>query len=290
MNSMTGYGKAVVSRDGRTVTVEAKSVNNRFLDVSVKIPRCLAFLEDSVRAAFAKAFARGRIEVYVGYENASEGSLRLTLNEAAASEYLRLRDVLTTEYGLADDLTVSAALKIPGLVSAGGEEDADAVSAVLEEALSAALSDMSAMRAFEGERLKRDILEKTAAVEGLVDRIRTLAPASAEAYREKLRDRIEEILSGVEIDEAKLLNEAAFHADKACVDEEITRLDAHCVHLRKLLDADGPSGKKMDFLIQEFNREANTIGSKCQDAEVTPIVLSLKNEIEKIREQVQNVE
>ena len=190
-----------------------------------------------------------------------------------------------------DDFTVTALMRTADVIETKTvEEDEDALKSLIVSAASGASEQMKKMRAFEGEKLRNDILKKVSVIESTVGEIRSIAPETVVAYREKLKERITEALNGVQIDEARLLNEVAFYSDKVSIDEEITRLNSHCGHLRKMLDADLPMGKNMDFLVQEFNREANTIGSKCNDIRITERVLVLKNEIEKIREQVQNVE
>lgn len=291
MNSMTGYGKASAENNGRKVTVELRSVNHRFLDLSIKLPKILNCLEDIVRKGLSDSFERGHFDVFVSYENTRDDGVKLTLNEGVASEYVKIKDEIISKYGVADDYTVSAMIRTPDLVTASAAEDnEDEIKALCSAALAEAVEQMKKMRVFEGAKLKNDILTKTANIENTVALIKTLAPKVVENYRTKLKDRITEALSGVEIDQARLLNEVAFFADKAAIDEEITRLTAHCQHLREMVADTKPIGKNLDFLVQEFNREANTIGSKCNDIEITGNVLVLKNEIEKIREQVQNVE
>lgn len=291
MNSMTGYGKSVAEYDGRKITVEMKSVNHRFLDVTVKLPKVLSFAEDAVRRVIIDNFKRGHFDVYVTYENTKNDGVELSVNEEVAKEYLKIKDVLCDKYGVQDDFTVTALMRTADVIETKTvEEDEDALKSLIVSATSGASEQMKKMRAFEGEKLRNDILKKVSVIESTVGEIRSIAPETVVAYREKLKERITEALNGVQIDEARLLNEVAFYSDKVSIDEEITRLNSHCGHLRKMLDADLPMGKNMDFLVQEFNREANTIGSKCNDIRITERVLVLKNEIEKIREQVQNVE
>ncbi len=291
MNSMTGYGKAAAERDGRKVTVELRSVNHRFLDLSIKLPKTLNCLEDIVRKGLSDGFERGHFDAFVSYENTRDDGVKLTLNEGIAEEYIKIKDEITAKFGVADDYTVSAMLRTPDLVTASAaEENEEEIKSLCTAALADAISQMKKMRAFEGEKLKNDILTKTSNIEKTVAAIKELAPKVVDNYRAKLKERITEALSGVEIDEARLLNEVAFFADKAAIDEEITRLTAHCQHLRDMVASEKPMGKNLDFLVQECNREANTIGSKCNDINITGNVLTLKNEIEKIREQVQNVE
>lgn len=282
MNSMTGYGKSVAESDGRKITVEMKSVNHRFLDVTVKLPKVLSFAEDAVRRVIIDNFKRGHFDVYVTYENTKNDGVELSVNEEVAKEYLKIKDVLCDKYGVQDDFTVTALMRTADVIETKTvEEDEDALKFLIESATSGASEQMKKMRAFEGEKLRNDILKKVSVIESTVGEIRSIAPETVVAYREKLKERITEALNGVQIDEARLLNEVAFYSDKVSIDEEITRLNSHCGHLRKMLDADLPMGKNMDFLVQEFNREANTIGSKCNDIRITERVLVLKNEIEK---------
>lgn len=291
MNSMTGYGKASAERDGRKFTVEIRSVNHRYLDLSIKLPKALNSLEDVIRNALSGAFTRGHFDVFTSYENNRDDGVKLTLNEGIASEYVRIKNEIAEKFGVADDFSISAVMRAPDVITATtADDDEGEIKALCVEALDDAVEQMKKMRAYEGEKLKNDILTKTANIEKMVLDIKEFSPKTVENYRTKLKDRITEVLAGVEIDEARLMNEVAFFADKAAIDEEITRLTTHCQHLREMTSAATPMGKNMDFLVQEFNREANTIGSKCNDIEITNLVLLLKNEIEKIREQVQNVE
>lgn len=291
MNSMTGYGKSAAEIDGRKLTVEMRSVNHRFLDVSIKLPKYLNYLEDAVRKGVADNFQRGHFDIYINYENKRDDGVKLTLNEGVADEYLRMKKEIVDKYDVTDDFSVTAMLKTSDLVTvAAADDDEDAIAALLQAALPEAVEQMRKMRAYEGEKLRADINKKIENIEATVVEIKKLAPKTVENYRQKLRERITEALNGVEIDETRLINEVAFFSDKVSIDEEITRLTTHCQHLRKLTEIKTPVGKNMDFLVQEFNREANTIGSKCNDIGVTNFVLTLKNEIEKIREQVQNVE
>lgn len=291
MNSMTGYGKSVAESDGRKISVEMKSVNHRFLDVTVKIPKVLSFAEDAVRRVLVDNFKRGHFDVYVTYENNVEAGVALSVNEVVVEEYLKIKDELCKKYGVSDDYSVTALMRTADVIETKTvEEDEEKLKELVVAATAGAAEQMKKMRAFEGEKLKADIAKKVCVIESTVGEIKAIAPETVVSYREKLRERITEALSGVQIDEARLLNEVAFYSDKVSIDEEITRLNSHCGHLRKMLEADVPMGKNMDFLVQEFNREANTIGSKCNDIRITEKVLVLKNEIEKIREQVQNVE
>jgi TIGR00255 family protein len=292
MKSMTGFGRAVAESDGRKVTVELKAVNHRYLDLAVKLPKVLNFTEDAIRGVMKANFSRGHVDVYVTYENKREGAVKLTLDEATAAKYLEIKNALVSRFGVVDDFSATALIRTADVVTTEEEEeDEGAILSLVTAAANSAAEKLNAMRTFEGEKLKNDILTKISTIESLVEKIKIQAPQVVSTYRAKLTERITEALSGVAIDEARLLNEVAFFTDKASVDEEITRLMSHCQHAREILSSpSGEIGRSLDFLIQEFNREANTIGSKSNDITVTNYVLLLKNEIEKVREQVQNAE
>ena len=288
---MTGYGKSVAESDGRKITVEMKSVNHRFLDITVKLPKVLSFAEDAVRRVLIDNFKRGHFDVYVTYENTKNDGVELSVNEAVAKEYLKIKDVLCDKYGVQDDFTVTALMRTADVIETKTvEEDEDALKSLIVSGVLGASEQMKKMRAFEGEKLRNDILKKVSVIESTVGEIRSIAPETVVAYREKLKERITEALNGVQIDEARLLNEVAFYSDKVSIDEEITRLSTHISNMRSLLEATEPVGRKMDFLVQEFNRETNTIGSKANNMRITKEVLAIKNEIEKMREQAANIE
>ena len=291
MYSMTGYGRGAASLDGRELTIELKSVNNRFLDIGMKLPRQLSFLEERLRKLLTDALSRGHVDVFVNYRNLRSDAKTVRVDEALLKAYLASARESAKMLDLVDDLTLSKTLTLPDVtVILPADEDQQALLALGTEAMTAAIEGLKGMRHKEGERLKLDLSARMDTMTGYAADIEKRAPAVAEEYRAKLTARIEELLGETEVDRARLATEVAIFADRAAIDEEIVRLNTHLVHFRELLDADEPVGRKMDFLVQEMNRESNTIGSKANDAALTSIVLLCKAEIEKLREQIQNIE
>lgn len=291
MYSMTGYGRGTASLDGRELTIELKSVNNRFLDVSMKLPRQLSFLEDGLRKLLNDSLSRGHVDVFVNYRNLRSDAKTVRVDEALLKAYLASARESAKALDLADDLTLSRALTLPDVtVILPADEDQQALAELSKTVMTDAIDGLKAMRLKEGERLKLDLSARMDTMVGYAAAIEKRSPAVAEEYRQKLTARIEELLGETEVDRARLATEVAIFADRAAIDEEIVRLNTHLVHFRELLEADEPVGRKMDFLVQEMNRECNTIGSKANDAELTSLVLLCKAEIEKLREQIQNIE
>lgn len=289
MNSMTGYGKGVAESAGRKVGVEIKSVNHRFLDMNIKLPRTLGFAEDIIRSEVKGAITRGHLDIYVNYERESGG--KISMDEQLARDYCTMAAKAAMKFSITNDLSVSALFRMPEVVVVKEEdEDEEAVGKLVEQAVREALKGLSVMRAKEGEMLMRDFSEKLANISAFVDEVEKLAPVTVEEHKNRMRERITEMLGDVAFDEARLMNEAAFFADKVAVDEEIARLRSHIAHFGDICRAEGALGKKLDFIVQEMNRETNTIGSKCSDSKIAQCVISAKCEIEKVREQVQNVE
>lgn len=289
MNSMTGYGKGVAESAGRKVGVEIKSVNHRFLDMNIKLPRTLGFAEDIIRSEVKGAVTRGHLDIYVNYERESGG--KISMDEQLARDYCTMAAKAAMKFSITNDLSVSALFRMPEVVVVKEEdEDEEAVGKLVEQAVREALKGLSVMRAKEGEMLMRDFAEKLANISAFVDEVEKLAPVTVEEHKNRMRERITEMLGDVAFDEARLMNEAAFFADKVAVDEEIARLRSHIAHFGDICRAEGALGKKLDFIVQEMNRETNTIGSKCSDSKIAQCVISAKCEIEKVREQVQNVE
>ena len=289
MNSMTGYGKGVAESAGRKVGVEIKSVNHRFLDMNIKLPRTLGFAEDIIRSEVKGAVTRGHLDIYVNYERESGG--KISMDEQLARDYCTMAAKAAMKFSITNDLSVSALFRMPEVVVVKEEdEDEEAVGKLVEQAVREALNGLSVMRAKEGEMLMRDFSEKLANISAFVDEGEKLAPVTVEEHKNRMRERITEMLGDVAFDEARLMNEAAFFADKVAVDEEIARLRSHIAHFKDICAAGGALGKKLDFIVQEMNRETNTIGSKCSDSKIAQCVISAKCEIEKVREQVQNVE
>ena len=289
MNSMTGYGKGVAESAGRKVGVEIKSVNHRFLDMNIKLPRTLGFAEDIIRSEVKGAVTRGHLDIYVNYERESGG--KISMDEQLARDYCTMAAKAAMKFSITNDLSVSALFRMPEVVVVKEEdEDEEAVGKLVEQAVREALNGLSVMRAKEGEMLMRDFSEKLANISAFVEEVEKLAPVTVEEHKNRMRERITEMLGDVAFDEARLMNEAAFFADKVAVDEEIARLRSHIAHFKDICAAGGALGKKLDFIVQEMNRETNTIGSKCSDSKIAQCVISAKCEIEKVREQVQNVE
>ena len=291
MYSMTGYGRGSASDSGREITVELKSVNHRYLDVSMRLPRHLLFLEDSIRKQLSDLLSRGHIDVFINYRNTRTDAKTVCVNTELLKAYVLSAKECNSELGLPDNLGLAEVLSLPDVTQViEADEDQEAVLALCSSAVSAAVSELKKMRLAEGERLKTDLQTKIDTVLELAGKAAERAPMVVEDYRKKLNERIEAILSTEEIDRARLATEVALFADHASIDEEIVRLYSHVKQMQLLFDADEPVGRKMDFVVQEMNREFNTMGSKANDTELTNLVLSGKAEIEKIREQIQNIE
>ena len=291
MLSMTGYGKGEYIQGGLEMTVEIKTVNNRYLDVSVKAPRIFAAYEDVIRTTVRKKLTRGHADVFVSVKDKRERPTALSVDLALAKAYISAAQALKAEApDLHDDITLSSVLRYPEVLKQEDVQSLDEeLTKGLEIALNGALDKLNEMRAVEGQKLKDDMLARVATIENLVAEIATRAPLIAQEYREKLTARVKEYLEGAQIEESRLLTEVAVFTDKSNIDEELTRLRSHIEQFRSIAE-EGIVGRKLDFLVQEFNREANTTCSKSNDVTITRAGLALKNEIEKIREQVQNLE
>ncbi len=291
MHSMTGYGRMSVERDGRQLTVELKSVNHRFLDLSFRMPRSFNFLEDSARKLIGEYLSRGHVDLFATYRNTREDSRRVEVDQALLDAYMTALDGIAETTGLEDDRTLSLATRLPDVLTvAEADEDQDALRELMREALTGALEQMSAMREKEGEALKRDISARIDTLESMTAEIEARYPETVAEYQQKLRARVEELLGGAAMDEQRLMQEVAIMADRSAIAEETVRLHSHFAQVRGFMAAGEPVGRKLDFIVQELNREVNTISSKSQDVPITRLVVEAKAEIEKIREQVQNVE
>ena len=291
IKSMTGYGSAKGSVEDLIITVELKSVNNRYLDTSVRMPRSFLLAEDAVKNAVQSKISRGKVDVFVSVDSSASDDVVVRVNEPLLKSYLDALRHIADEYALTDDLTVSNVSRLPDVLAVEKkEQDADAIAAGLSEITQRALADFDIMREREGQKLKDDILSRLVTIEKLLSTVEREAPKTVEEYRTRLRQKMEEVLNGAGVDENRLLQEAAIYADHIAVDEETVRLHSHIAQMRTMLGGGSPIGRKIDFLIQEFNREANTIGSKCQNSAIAHVVVDLKSEIEKIREQIQNIE
>ena len=293
IRSMTGYGRGETQRDGLSLTVELRAVNNRYLDCTVKMPRAYLFAEDAMKKRVQEKVNRGKVDVFVTMAQTAGDDQKVTVNEGLAKEYIEALKTIWALGGgyLKDENYPTSVARFPDVLTVDKkEEDPEAIKAQLMETLDLALDDFNAMREREGQRLREDILSRGETIKALVGQVEEQSPQTVAAYRERLEAKLKETLQNTQIDESRILTEAAIFADKVAVDEETVRLRSHLDQLSELLNGDGGVGRKLDFLIQEFNREANTIGSKCSDIAITKVVVDMKAEIEKIREQVQNIE
>ena len=291
MLSMTGYGRGEYKDGGLELTVEIKTVNNRYLDVSVKSPRIFIAFEEVIRSIVREKLTRGHADVFISLSDKRERERTLYLDESTAKAYAdAARRVHSLFPDAQNDFSVTSVLRYPDVIKADEDKSADEESVnALKSALSLALDKLNAMRSIEGEKLSSDMLSRIETIEGYVNAIEKRAPLVAENYRQKLEAKMKKLLEGVEVDEGRLLTEVALFSDKSNIDEELTRLHSHISQFREICK-ESLVGRKLDFLVQEFNRETNTICSKSNDIEITRVGLAMKNEIEKIREQVQNVE
>ena len=288
---MTGYGRARETRGSRDITVELRSVNNRYLDCTVKMPRAYIFAEDAVKARVQKAISRGKVDVFVSIDATGADEAVVAVNEGLAKGYYDALQKINGLLSLTGEVSAATVAKFPDVLTVTkAEEDLESIGADICAVLDEALKNYNAMRATEGEKLAADIGGRLDTIEALTGKVEQRSPETVREYREKLTARMQEVLQSTTIDEARILTEAAIYADKIAVDEETVRLRSHVAQLRDMLKSNEPMGRKMDFLIQEVNRESNTIGSKCNDLDIARDVVALKAEVEKIREQVQNIE
>ena len=288
---MTGYGRARETRGNRDITVELRSVNNRYLDCTVKMPRAYIFAEDAVKARVQKAISRGKVDVFVSIDSTGADEAVVAVNEGLAKGYYDALQKINCLLSLTGEVNAATVAKFPDVLTVTkAEEDLESIGADICAVLDEALKNYNAMRATEGEKLAIDIGGRLDTIEALTGKVEQRSPETVREYREKLTARMQEVLQSTTIDEARILTEAAIYADKIAVDEETVRLRSHVAQLRDMLKSNDPMGRKMDFLIQEVNRESNTIGSKCNDLDIARDVVALKAEVEKIREQVQNIE
>lgn len=289
--SMTGYGSAKGSVVGQEITVELKSVNNRYLDCSVRLPRNFLFAEDTVKQAVSAGVSRGKVDVFVSAQASQDSGTVVSVNEELARGYRDAVARIAETLGLESGLNAFSLARFPDVLTVERRElDKDKAAAALSEITAKAVEEFNAMREREGERLRRDMIGKLETIEGLVSVVEERSPQTVKEYRERLEARLRDILADRSLDEQRVITEAAIFADRTAVDEETVRLRSHIAQFRTMLEEGSPIGRKMDFLVQEFNRESNTIGSKCSDASLAKVVVDLKSEIEKIREQLQNVE
>lgn len=291
MKSMTGYGRARQTLHERDITVELRAVNHRYLDVNVKVPRIYGFLEDAAKTAVGKMIARGKVDVFISIDSSALGDVKISLNHKILESYLDALHEMRDQYALMDDISVMRLARLPDVFSSEKQEaDADELTQDVLEVLQAAGADFCAMREREGTKLRDDILSRGQTILKLVAEVEERSPQAVEEYRAKLTARMNEVLADTTIDPQRILAEAAVYADRTAVDEETVRLRSHMHQMEVMAAENRPIGRKLDFLVQEMNREANTIGSKANDMELAKIVVEIKSEIEKIREQVQNIE
>ena len=291
VKSMTGYGRAREMRNGRDITVEVRSVNNRYLDCTVKMPRGYIFAEDRMKARVQQAISRGKVDVFVTIDASAADAAVVAVNEPLARGYYDALTRLKTMFDLSGDITPEVLAKFPDVLAVTkAEEDVEAIAADICAVLDDALAAYNAMRAVEGEKLAADVAGRITTIEAVVGKVEERSPQTVAAYRQRLEAKMQEVLQSTTIDESRILTEAAIFADKIAVDEETVRLRSHIAQLQAMLVSGEPVGRKLDFLIQEVNRECNTIGSKCNDLTIAQDVVNMKAEVEKIREQVQNME
>lgn len=291
IKSMTGYGRAIQELNGKEITVEIRSVNNRYLDCSVKLPRIYTFAEEPIKQRVKQFVTRGKVDVFVTVNATQSADVKITLNRPVLEGYLAAFHEISESYGLRDDVSVSSVSRLPDVFTVQRrEEDEDEVLQELLTVTEAALQAYQSMRLKEGEALKRDLQEKAARILTLVEQVEQRSPVTVAEYRQRLEARIREVLENTPIDDSRVLTEVAVFADKVAVDEETVRLRSHLDQLSAMLESGEPIGRKLDFLMQEMNREANTIGSKGNDLEQARTVVEIKAELEKIREQMQNIE
>ena len=290
IKSMTGYGKSNMSKNLREYQVEIKSVNHRYLDVSIKMPRSLSYLEEEIKKAVSAKLTRGKVDVFITFNNNSLEGRDIKINTEIARMYIKeLRDLAESE-GIVADIPVTEISKLPDVLTIQNNQDDETIKNELLEVTNQAIENLVGMRKIEGEKIAQDLFTRIQDIEGKVKKISSLSTGLIEDYVVKLNTRIKELLQDQEIDEARLAQEVVIYADKCSIEEEVTRLNSHIYQFRELLNSNEAVGKKLDFMIQEMNRETNTIGSKANNLEITNKVINMKTQLENIREQVQNIE
>ena len=291
IKSMTGYGRAVETVNGREFTVELRSVNNRYLDCSVKLPRSVSFAEEAVKQAVKASVSRGKVDVFITIKSENSDDTKISLNASVLEGYLSAMRQMVTDFGVRDDISVSTVSRLPEVFTVEKPEvDEDQLKADLMGVVEKALAGYDAMRVAEGKALDADLRSRGNTILELVSQVEAGNAQTVIDYRTRLENKLKEVLANTAIDESRILTEAAIFADKVAVDEETVRLRSHLQQMNNMLTAGGAMGRKLDFLLQEMNREANTIGSKCTDVRLARIVVDIKAELEKIREQTQNIE
>lgn len=290
MKSMTGFGRASLESNGKNYIIEIKTVNNKYSDITVKSPKRLSFMEDKIRKQIANRITRGKVEVSVSFFDFSNKSKNVVLNKEIAKEYIKQLREIADENNLSENISVVEIAKLPDILNSIDSDNDEEIASEALQCLNMALDSLIEMRKAEGENIKQDLLERIERVQNLVDKIAENSKGIVEEYVSKLEKRVKEILKTDVVDENRIAQEAVIYADKTSIEEELTRLNSHIVQFKELVNSDGPVGKKLDFMIQEMNRETNTIGSKAGSGEITKAVIDLKVELEDIREQIQNIE
>lgn len=290
MKSMTGFGRASLESNGKNYIIEIKTVNNKYSDITVKSPKRLSFMEDKIRKQIANRITRGKVEVLVSFFDFSNKSKNVVLNKKIAKEYIKQLREIADENNLSENISVVEIAKLPDILNSIDSDNDEEIASEALQCLNMALDSLIEMRKAEGENIKQDLLARIERVQNLVDKIAENSKGIVEEYVSKLEKRVKEILKTDVVDENRIAQEAVIYADKTSIEEELTRLNSHIVQFKELVNSDGPVGKKLDFMIQEMNRETNTIGSKAGSGEITKAVIDLKVELEDIREQIQNIE
>ena len=291
IKSMTGFGRCEIQKETRKFTVELKSVNHRYLDVNIRMPKKLNFFETAIRTLLKQYANRGKVDIFISYEDSSQQQMALKYNAALAAEYMQYFRQMSEEFQLDNDIRVSSLSHCPEVLTMEEQtEDEEELWIGLQEALKGAFTQFVETRTKEGEHLKQDILQKLSGMEELVQEIEIRSPKILAEYRIKLEEKVKELLVDTQIEESRIAAEVILFADKICTDEEVVRLKSHIVHMKHTLEESEGIGRKLDFIAQEMNREANTILSKANDLEVSNYAIGLKTEIEKVREQIQNIE
>ena len=291
VKSMTGYGRAVETVNGREFTVELRSVNNRYLDCTVKLPRTLSFAEDAVKQAVKGAISRGKVDVFISMRSEGTQDVKITLNTAMVEGYLGAMRQMSADYGVRDDISVSLLSRMPDVFTVEKPDvDEEQLLSDLMSVVNKALASYDTMRTTEGKALENDLRSRGQTILELVAKVEAGSGQTVIDYRTRLENKLKEVLANTAIDESRILTEAAIFADKVAVDEETVRLRSHLDQMNNMLTTGGAIGRKLDFLLQEMNRESNTIGSKCSDVNLARIVVEIKAELEKIREQTQIIE
>ena len=290
LRSMTGYGHCEYTENDISFTIEIKTVNHRYIDIFLKMPKQLSVFEDMIRSLVSAKIQRGKIDIYITYDNKSSDFQEVILDEGLAKAYCDALRKISDGLGLRDDISATSLARFPDILKVEKQENNEEVGKILEKAFSMALDELVQMRTREGEKLKESLLANLSTIEDYIEKIKEKAPLVVKEYKEKLEMRLNELIDLQRVDPARIATEVALFADKCSIDEELVRLKSHIIQMREMLDVGSPVGKKADFLIQEMNREVNTIGSKASNIDITRNVVELKSEIEKLREQIQNIE